>query len=256
MSCDCPKPSFFKALFRLFKDPLASLKDMQDTSVPWLLMLVVTFGLTCVAHYLFQDYLFMEPCEQCVYIRFAMLTMSIGAILPIIRPQCAVAKTIGYTLGFYGIIIGIQFCLNLNHIHEVVHNANPFGGVDGCREIPIYPFHIPLQEWAPSWFMPTGECGLDNPVVPESAYDKLSAFQQLFVGTKAKDFMDGLYSNGWYLVPKWQFMNMAIACLLAFLVCLVCLGALFIGYALKAGVKAKLVALATVVLTAILVIAG
>lgn len=244
------------AIKGLFKEPLGSLNELQDTRWPWLLMIIVTFGLTCVAHYLFQDYLFMEPCEQCVYIRFAMLIMAIGGILAVFRPGCPVAKTIGYALGFYGIIIGIHFCLNLNEIHDVVHHGNPFGGVDGCREIPIYPFHLPLQEWFPGWFMPTGECGLDNPIVPESMYDKLSSIQQFFVGTKDADFMNGLYSNGWYLIPKWEFMNMAIACLIAFVICLICLGALCVGFIARGGKKGKIVGILSIIIAVLLAIAS
>lgn len=256
-SCDTQKsPSFIKALTHLFKEPLYALNDIQNTRVPWILMIIVTFGLTCVAHFFFQEYLYMEACEQCVYIRFAMIVMTIGGLIAAFRPQCNVAKFIGYTLGFYGIVIGVEFCLTLNHIHEVVHSANPFGGVDGCREIPIFPFNLPLYEWSPGWFLPTGECGLDNPIVPEEAYKSLSPIQQFFVGTEKGDFMDGFYSDGWYLIPAWKFMNMAIACLLAFVCCFICLGAMFIGYVAKGGAKAKLVAIATIVITAVLVIAG
>lgn len=205
----------------------------------WILMIIVTVGLTCVAHYFFQDYLYMDPCEQCVYIRFAMLTMAIGGIVAAVYPSEA-TRIIGYTLGIYGCIIGIEFCLTLNVIHEAVHNADPFAGIEsGCREVPIYPFNLPLHEWSSAWFLPTGDCGMDEPHVPEDVYGSLSAFQQFFVGTQEGGFEDGIYSEGWYLIPSLKFMNMAIACLLCFGCCLIALIVMLVGYVARPESKDK-----------------
>ena len=226
----------------------------QDTRTPWVLMIVVTIGLTFVAHFFFQEYLYMEPCEQCVYIRFDMLVMALGGLIVLINPKNDILKFLAYSLAFLGIWLGVEHCLLLNHIHEVVHSENPFGGVDGCREIPLYPFNLPLHELAPEWFMPTGECGMDTPVVPESAYDKLNSIQKFFVGTPP-EFSDGLYSNGWYLIPSLEFMNMAISCLIAFLCCFVVLFLMFISYALK-NKKSFIFAIGVVVLVILLKIAS
>ncbi|CAM4039847.1 protein-disulfide oxidoreductase DsbI [Campylobacter armoricus] len=226
----------------------------QNTRFPWVLMIVVTAGLTFIAHFLFQEYLFMEPCEQCVYIRFAMLVMAFGGILALINPKNDILKIFAYTFGFWGIWLGIEYCILLNTIHEVVHSENPFGGVDGCREIPLYPFNLALHEWLPGWFLPTGECGMDTPVVPEEAYGTLNAFQKFFVGTPP-DLEDGLYSNGWYLIPSIKFMNMAIACLIAFCCCLVALGFMFIGYILSNS-KARIYAGVVIVLVVLLKFLG
>ncbi|MFQ6342096.1 protein-disulfide oxidoreductase DsbI [Campylobacter sp. VTCC 70190] len=230
------------------------LSKWQDTRSPWLIMIVVTLGLTFVAHFLFQEYLYMEPCEQCVYIRFDMFVMALGGLIALINPKNNVIKIFAYTLAFYGIWLGFEHCLTLNHIHEVVHSENPFGGVDGCREIPIYPFNLPLHEWFPSWFKPTGECGMDIPVVPESA--NLNAFQKFFIGTPP-NFEDGLYSEGWYLIPSLKFMNMAICCFIAFLCCFIVLFGMFMAYILdKSKAGSKIFALIILVLVLILKFTG
>ena len=234
---------------------LNKLTSLQEGRLLWVLMAVVTLGLTCVAHYFFQDYLYMQPCEQCVYIRYAMIVMAIGGILAAAYPH-QITRIIGYILGFYGCLIGFNFCITLNEIHEAVHSANAFGGVEGCREIPVYPFALPLHEIAPNWFLPTGECGLDNPIVPEDAYATLSSFQQFFVGTEAGDFEDGFYSNGWYLIPSLKFMNMAIACLLCFVCCFAALLAMFVGFITKPCKCAKIGGIIVVVVTLILVFSG
>ncbi|MBK1973601.1 protein-disulfide oxidoreductase DsbI [Campylobacter sp. TTU-622] len=201
----------------------------QDTRMPWAIIIFITIALVFIAHFLFQKYLFMEPCEQCVYIRFDMLVIALGAIIVFISPKSDIAKIFGYTFGFYGIWLGIEHCLLLNHIHEAVHSGNPFTGTSGCREIPIYPFNLHLYEWLPQWFLPSGECGIDAPVVPESAYATLSFFQKIFIGNPP-NFGDGLYSNGWYLIPKWQFLNMAMCCLIIFICCFIMLFLMFISF--------------------------
>ncbi|WP_257929638.1 protein disulfide oxidoreductase [Campylobacter lari] len=234
--------------------PVSRVSAWQNTRLPWLIMVIAMVGLTFIAHFLFQEYLYMEPCEQCVYIRFAMLTMAFGGILALIDPKNDYLKIFAYIFVFWGIWLGIEYCITLNHIHEVVHSENPFAGVDGCREIPIYPFNLPLHEWAPGWFLPTGECGMDTPIVPEDVYGSLNAFQKFFVGTPP-NFEDGLYSNGWYLIPSMEFMNMAVCCLLAFVVCLVILGGMFISYAFS-HLKAKIYALIVLVFVIILKILG
>ncbi|HDZ4994332.1 TPA: protein-disulfide oxidoreductase DsbI [Campylobacter jejuni] len=232
------------------------LSKWQDTRKPWLILIIVTIGLIFIAHFLFQKYLFMEPCEQCVYIRFDMFVMAIGGMIALINPASNIIKTFSYGLSFYGIWLGLEHCLTLNHIHEMVHSENPFAGVNGCREIPIYPFNLPLHEWASSWFLPTGECGMDTPVVPENAYNNLNAFQKFFIGTPP-DFKNGLYSNGWYLIPGLNFMNMAICSLIAFICCFIVLFAMFMAYILdKSKSGAKIFALVIVILVLVLKFIG
>lgn len=40
-----------------------------------------------LAHSFFQIYLYMAPCEQCVYIRYAMFVMVIGGVIAAINPK-------------------------------------------------------------------------------------------------------------------------------------------------------------------------
>lgn len=222
----------------------------QDTRKPWAILITVTISLTFIAHFLFQEYFFMEPCEQCVYIRFDMFVIAMGGMIALINPANNIIKIFSYSLAFYGIWLGLKHCLTLNHIHDAIHSENPFAGVDGCRKIPIYPFNLPLHEWVPSWFLPTGECGMDSPVVPKNAYNNLDAFQKFFIGTPP-DFENGFYSKGWYLIPSLNFMNMAICCLMAFLCCLIMLFAMFMSYVLN---KSKSSAFALVIVILVLML--
>ncbi|RAX53187.1 disulfide bond formation protein B [Helicobacter sp. 16-1353] len=215
--------SFFKRIWRDFKEsPIKQIAKWQDCRFLWLLMTFVSLALVIVAHSLFQHYVYMAPCEQCVYIRFAFFVMFFGGVIAAIKPSNVVLKLIGYVLGFYGIIKGLMFSVKLNAIHKAVHSDDPFG-VQGCSAEPTFPFGLPLDAWFPDWFKPTGDCGYDNPIVPEGV--ELSSLQQWLV-----DF----YSEGWYLVPKYHFMNMAQACGLAYGVCLIALGAMFVCWVITA----------------------
>lgn len=58
-----------------------------DSRLPWAILIVVSVGLVILAHSLFQNYVYMPPCEQCVYIRFAFLCMALGGLIAIINPK-------------------------------------------------------------------------------------------------------------------------------------------------------------------------
>lgn len=199
-------------------DPFGTLARWQDGRFLWALMVVVSLSMVVLAHAVFQHWLYMRPCEQCVYIRFAFFVMAFGGLLALINPRNVVLKLAGYALGFWGIALGIGYSVKLNRIHHAAHSDNPFG-VQGCSTEPVFPLGLPLDRWAPDWFKPTGDCGFDNPIVPDGV--ELSGLQAWLV-----DF----YKDGWYLVPSAQFMNMAQATLLAYVAILACLGLAFVAW--------------------------
>ncbi|MSN95941.1 protein-disulfide oxidoreductase DsbI [Campylobacter sp. FMV-PI01] len=188
--------------------PICAISKWQDQRFLWGLMVVAMLGLVILAHSFFQNYLYMLPCEQCVYIRFSMLVMALGGLVAIINPKNVVCKIIGYVFGIYGAIIGIMYSVKLHGIHEAVHGDDPFG-VQGCSTDPNFPFGLPLAEWAPDWFKPTGDCGYDAPIVPEGV--ELDAIQKFFTE---------FYADGWYLIPSAKFMDMAQCTLIAYVLSL------------------------------------
>lgn len=213
---------FFKNLWQEFKAcPVGSIAKWQDARFLWLLMAGASIFLILVAHSLFQNYVYMKPCEQCVYIRFAFLCMAIGGLVAAINPKNIALKIIGYLFGFWGIIQGIMYSNKLNIIHHAAHSDNPFG-VQGCSAEPSFPLGLPMDKWAPDWFKPTGDCGFDSPIVPDGTV--LSGLQQWFV-----DY----YADGWYLFPASHSVNMAQACLFAYIICFILLGAMCASWILK-----------------------
>ena len=188
----------------------------------WLFITLFSLVLLGYAHFL-QHYLFMKPCEQCVYLRFALLVMTFSGLFGILsvnfRQKFSFLKNLtqifAYILGFWGVFLGVKHGLRLDKLHTALKEGNPFG-VSGCSQTPHFPFGLPLDRWFASFFKPDGVCGLDTPFVPAEKALDLSTLQALFVGTSEQDFTNGLYSKGWYLVPQFEFLTMAQGCLLVF----------------------------------------
>ena len=194
--------------------PVDTLVDWQERRLLWIVMAIAMGALVVVAHSFFQVYLYMKPCEQCVYIRFAMLVMAAGGIIAAINPKVLVLKVIGVVFALYGAVTGLQYSIKLNGIHHAAHSddLDALFGVQGCSAEPSFPFGLPLDKWMPDMFRPTGDCGYDAPYVPDGTV--LSSIQEWWVS---------LYTaaDGWYLIPPVKFMNMAQACGLAFGICLI-----------------------------------
>lgn len=132
---------FIKGLWRdLRARPVDTLVRWQEQRFLWLLMAVAMGGLIILAHSFFQIYLYMAPCEQCVYIRYAMFVMVIGGVIAAINPKNIVLKLIGCIAAFYGSIMGIKFSIKLNGIHYAVHNPDP-DSLLACKDVrPTRPF--------------------------------------------------------------------------------------------------------------------
>lgn len=211
-------------LRNLKKDPATTLAAWQDTRAPWAWIAIAMVGLVLVAHYVFQDWLYMAPCEQCVYIRYGNLVMALGACIAMINPKAVWAKVTGYVIAFYGLIYTYICSWKLMGIHDAVHSEDPMAmfGMQGCSTDPVFHFGLPLDKWAPAWFKPTGDCGYDSPMPPEGA--DLSALQQWLVE---------LWSDGWYLFPQWKLMDMAECCFLACMVCTLFLAGMLYGWYVK-----------------------
>ena len=59
---------------------MTAFADWQETREPWILFGVTSIILVLLAHYLFQGWLYMLPCEQCVYIRYGNIVMSLVSL--------------------------------------------------------------------------------------------------------------------------------------------------------------------------------
>jgi len=200
---------------------------LQDGRLPWILLATIGLGLELVAYQIFQKWLYMRPCEQCVYIRFAMICLVIGGVIGAINPKNFRLKLIGYVVAIYGAVKGIVYSLTLIKIGKAYRSSDPFG-VQGCSTAPTFPFNLPLHEWFPRIFLPTGECGVDYPIVPTDAV--LSPMQK---------YLTDLYRDGWYLIPSRHFLNMDQSTLLCFSLILLALGIFLFSWMVAEVKKSK-----------------
>lgn len=211
---------FFK---NLAHDPLNTLADWQDTRWPWGIIAAAMIAMVLVAHYIFQEWFFMHPCEQCVFIRYGNLVIALGAIIAMINPKAVLLKLAGYVVSIYGLIYTTLSAVHLAKMHHAVHSddMDDLFGMQGGSSEPAFPFGLPLGKWAPSWFKPTGDCGYDAPIVPRGA--ELSDIQAYFIHLYQS-------ADGWYLIPQWKFMDTASCCLLACAVVAIFLVLMLIGW--------------------------
>lgn len=195
-------------------DPVGEIARWSDMRWPWLLIIFLSCALVVIAHNVFQVWLYMKPCEQCVYIRFGFLVVALGALITVINPKNLILKLVGLVVSVYGAVYGLMCSFKLSSIHHAIHgdDMEAVFGMQGCSLEPKYPFGLPLEKWAPDWFLPTGDCGYDTAVVPDGT-----------VLSSAQQFLINMYNSAdsWYLIPAWKFMSMAQCCILAFGVALV-----------------------------------
>ena len=212
--------TFFRALTR---HPWETLAQWQNTRTPWATIAIAMVLMVLIAHYVFQEWLHMLPCEQCVYIRYGNLVMALGCVIAMINPKWLITKVLGYGVTIYGLLYTVACSWKLIKIHHAVHSDDleAMFGMQGCSLEPKYPFGLPLEKWAPDWFQPTGDCGYDAPVVPNGV--DLSGLQAWFIEWYQS-------YDGWYLIPQWKFLSMAECCLLACAVVALFLLAMLAGF--------------------------
>ncbi|MCR4942062.1 MAG: protein-disulfide oxidoreductase DsbI [Campylobacter sp.] len=196
----------------------------QDERLVWIFMAIICVLLVVIAHSFFQKYLYMPPCEQCVYIRVAFLIIAVGGIIVAINPKNIVLKIFGYIFGFWGGIYGAKCSLKLSKIHDIMRadDADPFG-VLGCQLQPTHIFSLPLEKMAPQWFMPLGDCGKEDSILPEGVV--LDPLQEFLINTYAN-------AGGWYLLPSQKFLNMPECSLICFVLCLGILAIMALSFVL------------------------
>lgn len=201
---------------------LKRLFALSQSRRPWLILACIGLALVWIAHAVFQKWLWMAPCEQCVYVRFGFIVFALGALFVALNPKSLPITTLGSSLSLSGVGYAFGAALTLTRVHAAIHSDGDalLFGLQGCSSEAHYPFDLPLARLWPDWFAPTGECGMDAPVVAAGA--KLSALQQWAINLYTA-------SEGWYLIPAWKFMNMAQCCVVLSVILGLAVFALFFG---------------------------
>ncbi|USD37994.1 MULTISPECIES: disulfide bond formation protein B [Ferrimonas] len=153
--------------------PMDTLMLWQRQRWIWLLMSSAAAFLILSAMFYFQWFLEMDPCEICVYIRFSQFCIFFAGLLIAIKPDNQILKALGLLLAWYGVVRGMAWSIELQQLHITAHaladaisqGGDLFaagGGGAACSTEPTFPLGLPLNEWFPYEFQPSGICGEDD----------------------------------------------------------------------------------------------
>lgn len=120
------------------------------TRTPWLLVLGSAAALEIAALY-FQYGLKLDPCVLCIYQRVAVVGLALGGLTGAIHPGSLALRLAGYGAILVSSIVGLRFALQQIAILR--------GERFDCSFMPDFPGWMPLHEWLPAVFQPTGMCG-------------------------------------------------------------------------------------------------
>lgn len=133
-----------------------NLNLLPSTRRGWLIPSFFALGIFCLALW-FQHVNGMQPCVKCIEERTLIISFFFVGLIASMKPSNAVFRVAGYiafiTIGFIG------FDLASEHIDM----QNGSGGLFAtCSIFPRFPIWMPLHEWIPEAFMPTGTCDRDD----------------------------------------------------------------------------------------------
>lgn len=153
----------------LRSSPFQALADWQVTRWWWLTSALIALLMNLIAHYIFQGAMEMDPCEKCVYIRYAMFCIVFGGLIAAINPKLLLLRIVDYVMTIYGAVFGAIWSWELVDSYYLMKalesGADPFAaglGIASCSTEPVFHFGLPLDIWFPGWFAPTGVCGADD----------------------------------------------------------------------------------------------
>lgn len=132
----------------------------QDQRPIWLLGGGAALGLEIFSWAYFQNFLNLDPCELCVYIRFSMVVIFVGAAFSAIRPANVFFKAAGYAVVVWGMVRGLSWDLTL--AADYIKAAEDPWSVLCSDATARFPLGLPLSEWLPGHFAPVADCGEDG----------------------------------------------------------------------------------------------
>lgn len=141
-------------------DYWGTLGRWQDRRPIWLLGGGIALGLEIFSWAYFQNFLRLDPCELCVYIRFSMVVIFVGAAFAAIKPANVFFKVVGYAVVIWGMLKGLAWDMTL--AADYVKAIEDPWSVLCSGASASYPLGLPLDEWLPGHFAPLADCGKEG----------------------------------------------------------------------------------------------
>ncbi|ALP42057.1 MULTISPECIES: disulfide bond formation protein DsbB [Aeromonas] len=127
------------------------LRTLAAKRWPWALLAATALSLELCALF-FQHVLGLHPCVMCIYERIAVLGIVAAGLLGTLNPERLWLRWSAMVLWGYSAFHGLQ--LALRHVDYQV-NPSPF---NVCSPYADFPSWMPLDQWIPWLFMPSGDC--------------------------------------------------------------------------------------------------
>jgi len=121
------------------------------TRSAWLMLAASALGLEATALW-FQHGMGLDPCVMCIYERIAVIGLLLAGLTGALNPGLPVVRLVGYVL--WSVSAGWGLRLTLEHLHLQSDKTAAMS----CGFLPEFPDWMPLHEWLPSMFLPTGYC--------------------------------------------------------------------------------------------------
>lgn len=124
--------------------------QFAQSRVSWALLALTTIGLELTALF-FQYGMHLSPCVLCIYQRLAIFGIFFAAIIGMVGHK-TIFRYLAIIIWGISAVIGLQLATELVDMQT---NPSPFST---CGFLPNFPSFLPLHEWLPSIFMPSGMC--------------------------------------------------------------------------------------------------
>ena len=102
----------------------------------------------------FQYGLDLQPCVMCIYIRLAAFGIVLAGLVGAIAPARPAVALLGFAI--WALAAGEGLVLSRELV--AIQAAGPYSLETTCSFLPNFPEWLPLHEWLPQIFMPTGTC--------------------------------------------------------------------------------------------------
>ncbi|GIU27190.1 disulfide bond formation protein DsbB [Shewanella colwelliana] len=130
---------------------MSALTRFAQSRLAWLILFASALTLELCALF-FQYVMKLDPCVMCIYQRVAVMGILGAGLIGMLGYANRLFRFAGILLWGISASWGLQIALELV---EMQTNPSPFST---CSFLPEFPSWMPLHEWLPSVFMPTGMC--------------------------------------------------------------------------------------------------
>lgn len=128
-----------------------TLTQLAHSRKAWFILFATALFLELTALF-FQHVMKLNPCVMCVYQRVAVFGLIFAGLLGMLQPKIWLVRFIAVIGWGISAIWGLKLAIELYNMQTY---PSPF---ETCGFLPEFPHWLPLHQWFPSIFLPTGLC--------------------------------------------------------------------------------------------------